>query len=152
MQEVLMSLNQDTTNQIGGEEVEKIDENDRIIKSIQMLRERGIADLMKNGELPKDIEDRALLIQLMNGATQTALGNKKIKVHAQQAANQAQTVKNLAEAVRIGMSIAQAGHRDLQIKRVVPKLEPKLVPHHTDIGTFPLSTTSIAAGGTGAMD
>lgn len=134
-----------------GNGVEQIDENDRIINSAQAIREGIIAKLMEKG-VPADMEDRTFLTQTLNGLTGTALGNKKVKASEKQAANQAQIVKNLAEAVRIGMS-ASAGARRARVEelREVPKLDPKVVPGHTAIGTFPVSTTSIAVGGNGDM-
>lgn len=137
----------------GGDGEDTIDENDRIINSVQSMREKFIADLMVNGQAPKDIEDRAFMIQLMNGATGTALGNKKIKAGEKAAASQQQIIQNLAEAVRIGRSMESAANREALGKmREVPKMDVQKVPGHTDIGAIAISTTSIANGGDGYIE
>ena len=130
-----------------------IDENDRIINDIQDLRKRGIAGLMKDGKMPECMEDRAFMIQLMNGATSTALGNKKIKAATQQAASQASMVESIIEVLRINASAAQSKVRkSAQERSAVPKLDPTIVAGHTEQGTRPISTASVSAGGDGYLE
>lgn len=141
------------TTGTGAIEEEKIDNNDRIINSMQSLRESFISQLTKDGKLPSDKEDREVLLALMNSATNAALGNKKIKAAEKSAASQNQIIQTLAEAVRIGRSTESAERRKtLTQLREVPVVEIKPVPGNTDIGCFPISTTSIANGGDGHIE
>lgn len=132
---------------------ENIDNNDRIINSMQTLRESFISQLTKDGKLPESKEDREILLALMNSAANTALGNKKIKAAEKSSANQNQIIQALAEAVRIGRSTESAERRKIASQmREVPVVEIKKVPGNTDIGCFPISTASIANGGDGHIE
>lgn len=138
-----MSEQNDLITQNEGNEVEQIDENDRIINSVQSIREKIVGDLMKGGA-PKDMEDRTFLTQMLAGLTGTALGNKKIKASEKQASNQAQVVKNLAEAVRMAISSESGARRTRASElREVPKLDARVVPGNTDVGTYPVSTSAL---------
>lgn len=122
----------------------EIDDNDLIIKEIQDLRKRGINDLLLNGKLPRDVEDRAFLIQLMNAATSTAVSVKKIKSNEKQEVNRLAQVRSFAEAIRISRSKQAAKTRQsAEDRSQIPKLDPRVVPGHTDQGTIPLFAASI---------
>lgn len=139
----MSEMNIDVAPQAGAGE-QKIDENDRIINSMQTMREKFIGQLAVNGKLPSDKEDRQVLLSLMDGATRTALAGKKIKADEKATVSQAQMVANLAEAVRIARSNASAALRSGGAPvREVPKREVHLVPGHTDTGDFPVSTSAI---------
>lgn len=148
-----MSDNQLSMAMPAGSDQGSADENDRAISEIQDLRKRGIASLMKEGKFPECMEDRAFMIQLMNGVTNTALGVKKVKANEKQAASEASIVKSLVEVIRINNSTQQAAGRKSAAERsAVPMLDVKVVPGHTDQGTRAISTTSVANGGDGYLD
>lgn len=128
----------------GGDGVAVIDENDRIINSMQSMRENFISQLTKDGKFPACMEDRSAILQLMDGATRTALANKKIKADEKNAVSQTQIVKNLAEVIRIASSNRAARRREgLNTLREVPVVEVKKVKDHTAIGTLPVTTATV---------
>lgn len=134
------------TTVVVGSGSDEIDENDRIIRSIQGKREKFIGDLTPNGEFPKDKEDRAALIALMDGSTRTALTAKKIKSEEKRAVSQGQLVADLAETIRIMQARRSAVSREQRLlkMREVPDIKLELVEGHTDIGTKAVSTEAVA--------
>lgn len=139
-----MSDNTDTAIPEGGEEIESPDINDTDIKSMQDLRKKFIGQLAPNGQFPTDVENRNALLSLMKATTSSAVAMKKIKADAKAVMSQAQTVKNLAEIVRIQSSQAAAANRTRrQAQLDVPTLKVSLVPGQTDVGCIPVSTAAI---------
>lgn len=137
-----MSQIQNLTNANDVQDAPTLDENDRIIASMNQLRENFISQLVSNGKAPSDKDDRVFLLSLMDGATRSALASKKLKADKEAVVSQAQQVQNLVEAVRISQSHRSIGNREtLTAERVVPKLEPTVVPGHMDRGTIPINTT-----------
>lgn len=142
----------------GGEEV--VDINDQDIRLIQEMRKGFIAELARSGKLPSDMEDRATLLTLMAQTTGTALASKKIKVDEKTATSNAVVVQNMAEAIRAAASNASAARRrnavdaSAGVRRAleVEEVPVRMVPGQTDIGCFPISTTSVANGGDGHIE
>jgi len=140
-----MSENQSLITDTEDQEAPKLDDNDRIIASMNTLREKFISDLVKDGKAPGDKDDRAFLLSLMDGATRSALASKKLKLDKEAVVSQAQQVQNLVEAVRMAQSHRSTANREsLVAERVVPKLEPTVVPGHMDRGTLPINTTALS--------
>lgn len=141
----IQNLNNDTEDQ----DAPKLDDNDRIIASMNTLREKFISDLIgKELKAPGDKDDRAFLLSLMDGATRSALSSKKLKLDKETLVSQAQQVQNLVEAVRMSQSHRSSTSREsLVAERVVPKLDPQVVPGHMDRGTLPINTTLLARQG-----
>jgi hypothetical protein len=140
-----MSENQSLITDTEDQDAPKLDDNDRIIASMNTLREKFISDLVKDGKAPGDKDDRAFLLSLMDGATRSALASKKLKLDKEAVVSQAQQVQNLVEAVRMAQSHRSTANREsLVAERVVPKLEPTVVPGHMDRGTLPINTTALS--------
>lgn len=135
------------TTQAGGADVESIDENERIIRSTQAMREKFITELTPGGKLPSAPEDRSMLLSLMDGATKFAIAGKKIKSDEKVAMSQQQMVTNLVEASRSMRARQSAELRKNGGQRVldVPAREVRLVEGHTDIGTKPVSTAAVSS-------
>ena len=154
-----MSSTNAATAGSGGEQ-DTIDINDQDIRAIQELRKGFISGLTVGGKLPSDPEDRATLLALMSQTTNTALASKKIKADEKSSTSNAVLVQSMADAIRSATANASAARRagiDSSRERVkrsldVEEVTVKLVPGNTDIGCYPISTTSIANGGDGSME
>ncbi len=139
----MMSNNDLQTTGNATQDENSIDDNDRVINSMNHLREKFIGDLLVNGSAPKDKEDREFLIRLMDGATRSSLASKKIKADKEAIVSQAQQVQNLVEAVRIAQSRRSSMVNGMGTP-MVPLMEPRIVPGITDIGYIPINTGNIS--------
>lgn len=69
------------------------------IELTQNVRGQIIREMLKDGKLPKDKEDRDFLMKSLDGMDRTVLAKTKIKSDDAAAKNQAQTAKLIADVL-----------------------------------------------------
>jgi hypothetical protein len=109
-----------------------------------VVRDNIITELLKGGAVPKDREDRELLMRALEGRDNTIL--KKAKIKSDDAAAKSQA----AQADMIGNFLNKMnGPLGIQPRSRPAVLENDVidvVPGETDIGTLPVTYKSIMSG------
>lgn len=118
-----------------------IDEHELMIRKNQAVRDLIINDLTKDGSIPKDKEDRAFLLAMLDGASRTALSAKRIRSDEKQAESQ----EALAEAIASGAAKILANHpvRPPSSNRELIAVPVTIVPGMTYIGVEAIHTEKI---------
>lgn len=121
-------------------EEEKIDDNDRIIRLTQDMREKMIRALAPEGVVPTDPNQLNMLLKVLDSASGTAVGVKRIKNDEKQAQSNEALALAIAQGARAVMSggrLPVGGTREVEDRPVID------VPGQTLIGVHPVMSESI---------
>lgn len=95
------------------------DTESRLLDLTMRTREEVIKQLTKNGNIPEDKADKALLVSMLDGIDRTILSKSRIKVDSKISDNHAQATSLIANVLN---SLNAKNLRSIDEGREIPKL------------------------------
>lgn len=113
------------------------DNEARLLELTMSKREEIIKTLTKNGSVPEDKADKALLVSMLDGIDRTILSKSRIKVDSKISDNQAQATSLIANILT---SINTKVTKNIDEQREIPQLlinieEATFIEGELDTGT-----------------
>lgn len=118
------------------------DEDKGRIEFTLKTRQDIIRSLMPNGQLPKDPNDRSVILASLDGMDRTVLSKAKIKSDDNASKGQAEVAKSMAELL-LRVDSRRTGNRTIDVEDGVVLPAVTLVEGETFIGVQPVKYNEI---------